>query len=68
MLARVENYGDNIIHFGIDHRLSDDFKIFAEYYREAETAALTPRRGGLNDFDASIGGGHAVSIGIRHDF
>lgn len=68
MLARVENYGGNIVHLGIDHRFTDRVKMFAEYYREAETAALTPRRGGLNDFDASISGGHAVAVGIRHDF
>lgn len=68
MLAKVENYGDHILHLGIDHRFSDDLKVFAEYYREAETAALTPRRGGLDDFDAGIGGGHAVAVGFRYDF
>ena len=68
MLAKVENYGDNIVHLGIDHQLSDGYKLFAEYYREAETAALTARRGGLSDFDASISGGRAIAVGIRHDF
>lgn len=68
MLANVENYGDHIVHLGIDRQLSDDLKVFAEYYREAETASITPRRGGLNDFDASIGGGHAVAVGFRYDF
>lgn len=68
MLAKVENYGGNIVHLGIDHKLRDDLKVFAEYYRESETAALTPRRGGLNDFDAGISGGHAVAVGVRYDF
>jgi predicted porin len=68
MLAKVENYGDYIVHMGIDRKLSEDYKIFAEYYREGETAALSARRGGLGDFDASIGGGRAIAVGIRYDF
>jgi len=68
MLAKVENYGEHIVHLGIDHHIADDLKAFAEYYREAETAALTRRRGGLNDFDADISGGHAIMVGVRYDF
>jgi len=68
MLARVENYGDNIVHLGVDHQLRDNFTVFAEYYREGSTAVLTPRRGGLDDFDAGISGGQAVAVGIRYDF
>lgn len=68
MLARVENYGDNIVHVGLDHQFTDDFKAFAEYYREGETAVLTPRRGGLDDFDAGISGGQAIAVGFRYDF
>lgn len=68
MLAKVENYGDHIVHLGIDHDLSDKSKIFAEYYRESKTAALTRRRGGLGDFDAGISGGHAIAVGFRRDF
>lgn len=68
MLATVENYGDNIVHLGIDHQFTDDLKFFTEYYREAETATLTPRRGGLNDFNAGISGGHVFAVGIRYDF
>lgn len=68
MLAKVENYGDRIVHVGVDHQLSDDLTVFAEYYREGTTAALTRRRGGLGDFDGSIGGGHAVAVGVRFDF
>ncbi|MFC5462139.1 porin [Massilia niabensis] len=68
MLAKVENYGDHIVHLGIDHHLSDDLTVFAEYYREGTTAALTRRQGGLGDFDASIGGGRAIAVGLRRDF
>lgn len=68
MLARVENYGDNIIHLGIDHQFTDALKFFAEYYREAETAAIVRRRGGLNDFDGVISGGQAFALGLRYDF
>jgi predicted porin len=68
MLAKVENYGDHIVHLGVDHQVSDEVKVFAEYYREGETAVLTPRRGGLDDFDAGISGGQAIAVGIRYDF
>jgi predicted porin len=68
MLARVENYGGDIIHAGVEHQLRDDVKVFAEYYREGGTAVLTPRRGGLDDFDAGISGGQAIAVGIRYDF
>jgi predicted porin len=68
MLAKVENYGDIIVHLGIDHVLQDNLKIFAEYYRESESAALTTRRRGLKDLDARISGGHAIAVGVRYDF
>lgn len=68
MLAKVENYGDYIVHLGIDHRLSKDFKLFAEYYRETETAAISSRRRGLGDVDARISGGHVFAAGLRYDF
>lgn len=68
MLANVENYGDDIVHLGIDHQVSDALKVFAEYYREGATSVLTPRRGGLDDFDASISGGQALAVGLRYDF
>ena len=68
MLAKVDNYGDEIIHVGIDYALSSQSKVFAEIYHEAATAALTARRGGLADGDASGGGGRAVAVGLRHDF
>lgn len=68
MLAKVDNYGDDIVHFGIDHQVSDALKVFAEYYREGSTSVLTPRRGGLDDFDAGISGGQAIAVGLRYDF
>lgn len=68
MLANVDNYGGRIVHLGVDHALSDDLTVFAEFYREAGTAALSRRRGGLADFDAGISGGHALAVGVRHDF
>lgn len=68
MLAKVENYGDEIIHLGVDYALSSQCKLFAEVYREAETAALTARRGGLADVDAGTGGGRAIAVGLRYDF
>ena len=68
MLARVENYGDNIAHLGLDYALSDKRTLFAEVYREADTAALFPRRGGLADADPGMRGGQAIAVGLRHDF
>lgn len=68
MLARVENYGDNIVHTGVDYQFASRLKFFAEYYREAQTAAISRKRGGLSDFDASISGGNAFLFGARYDF
>ena len=68
MLAKVENYGDNIVHLGVDHQVSDKLKLFAEYYRESTTSVLTPRRGGLDDSDAGFKGGQALAVGLRYDF
>jgi hypothetical protein len=42
--------------------------LFAELYHEAETAALTSRRGGLADVDGSVRGGRALAVGLRYDF
>ncbi len=68
MLAKVHNYGEKIIHLGVDHQYSDRLKFFAEYYHEQETAAITDERGGLADFDGSIRGGRAFLTGLRYDF
>jgi predicted porin len=68
MVAKVENYGDNIIHMGIDYQLSEKRKLFAEMYRESSAAALVMRRGGLGDTGAGASGGRAVAVGLRQDF
>ena len=68
MLAKVDNYGDAIVHLGVDYALTEQSRLFAELYREGETAALTARRGGLADGDAAFRGGRAVAVGLRHDF
>jgi predicted porin len=68
MLAKVENYGGSIVHLGLDYALSDQHTLFAEAYREAETAALFPRRGGLADAEPGMRGGNAVALGLRYDF
>ena len=68
MLAQVENYGGNIVHLGLDHALSDKHTLFAEVYREADTAALVARRGGLADADPGMRGGRAIVAGLRYDF
>lgn len=68
MLADVENYGERIAHLGIDHQFDDDLKFFVEIYREAETAAITEKRGGLDGFNAAASGGRAIAAGLRYDF
>lgn len=68
MLADVENYGDNVVHLGVDHQFRDDLKFFAEYYYEETTAAITTKRGGLGDFPAGASGGQVIAAGLRFDF
>lgn len=68
MLARVEGYGENIVHLGIDHQYKPQLKFFAEFYSESETAALTTRGEGLSGFRAAASGGHVWVLGLRHDF
>lgn len=68
MLARVEGYGENIVHLGIDHQYNPQLKFFAEFYSEAETAAITTRGDGLSGFRAATSGGHAWLLGLRRDF
>ena len=68
MVAKVKNYGGNIVHLGVEYQLSEKQRLFAEMYRETGNAALTTRRGGLGDADANAAGGRAVVLGLRHDF
>jgi predicted porin len=67
MLAKVDNYGGNILHAGIDYQLAEKRTLFAEMYREGSPAALTSRRGGLGD-TGDGDGGQAVAVGLRQDF
>ena len=68
MWARVAGYGEYIVHLGIDHQHDAWLKVFLEYYREAETAALTSRGDGLSGLSASTSGGHARLRGLRRVF
>ncbi len=69
MIADVENYGENVFHAGYDYQLMKSLKLFAEYYYEEETAAITERRGGYEDtFWTTASGGQTVSVGFRYDF
>lgn len=68
MLARLENYGENIVHVGVDHQYDDALVLFAEFYREQETAALTPERRGLAGLDREVSGGKVFAAGVRYTF
>lgn len=68
MLANVDNYGEGIVHLGVDHQLKDQLKLFAEYYYEEETAAITEKRGGLNETAWAASGGQVFAAGVRYDF
>lgn len=68
MLAQVEGYGEDILHLGIDHQLDDRLKLFAEYYYEEETAAITEKRGGLAETAWNASGGQVFATGLRYDF
>ncbi|AFJ02984.1 Porin, Gram-negative type [Methylophaga frappieri] len=67
MLANVEGYGEAIIHAGVDHKYSDNLTLFAEFYQEQETAALTCKRCGLAGFDAAASGGKVFAVGFRYN-
>lgn len=67
MLANIEGYGEAIIHLGVDHRISQDLRVFAEFYQEQETAAITAKQAGLDGFDANIRGGKLFLVGFRYD-
>ena len=67
MLANVEAYGESVIHLGIDHRINQDLRVFAEFYQEQETAAMTAKQAGLEGFDAEISGGKLFLVGFRYD-
>ena len=68
MLADVDNYGEQIVHLGVDHQYSKSLKFFAEYYSEDETAAITARRAGAADTCWACDGGWVATVGLRYDF
>lgn len=68
MFADVDNYGEDIVHLGIDHQYRDDLKFFVEFYSEQETAAITARHGGAAETCWSCGGGRVIAAGLRYDF
>lgn len=67
MLANVEAYGEAVIHLGFDHRINQDLRLFAEFYQEQETAAITAKQAGLDGFDVNVSGGKLFLIGFRYD-
>lgn len=67
MLAKVESYGETVIHLGVDHRINTNLRLFAEFYQEQETAAMTGKHEGVDGFDAAISGGKLFLVGFRYD-
>lgn len=67
MLADVESYGEAVIHAGVDHEYNDNLTLFAEFYQEQETAALTCKQCGLDGFNAAAGGGKVFAVGFRYN-
>ena len=67
LLANVDNYGETVVHTGIDHQFSKKLKLFAEIYYEEETAATTTRHGGMNDIDWTGSGGTVYMVGFHYD-
>ncbi|MFP4684247.1 MAG: porin, partial [Ectothiorhodospira sp.] len=68
MLADVEDYGENVYHLGYDYQMTSDLKLFAEYYSEEGTAAITTERGGLKETAWDADGGQVLAAGVRYDF
>lgn len=68
MIADVESYGETVLHLGIDHQFKENLILFAEYYQEQETAALTGKQEGLAGFNSGISGGKVFAAGFRYHF
>lgn len=68
MIADVDGYGEGILHFGYDFWWLKDLKLFAEYYSEEETAAITEKGGGLAETCWDCSGGYVIAAGLRFDF
>jgi predicted porin len=74
MLAEVGwDYGDTVLHLGWDHQYTDNLKVFAEYYQEETTAAISNEKkstflGSASFNDPADSGGKVFTIGLRYDF
>ncbi|EHQ52769.1 porin [Ectothiorhodospira sp. PHS-1] len=69
MVAEVDNYGETIVHAGVDHQFNPSLKFFAEYYFEQETAAIDSKRGANpGDISGDYSGGQVFAAGMRFDF
>jgi predicted porin len=68
MLANVERFGEDIVHLGMDHWVNYRLMLFAEYYYEEETAAITARRAGRETFIGEAGGGQVFLTGMHFSF
>ncbi|MGE4503071.1 MAG: porin [Thiomicrospira sp.] len=72
MVAKVDGFGDHILHFGADYQYSKNLKTFVEFYQQEKLNAIANRkRGGAGtpDFIGTLnGGGNAVAVGLRYDF
>jgi len=66
MLAEVENYGETIVHVGVDHQVDKNLKVFAEFYKQEELNAIANQK--ANFTDSLTGGGNVVAAGLRYDF
>ncbi len=59
-------YVGDTYHVGWDHQYSDDLKVFAEYYSEDITGAMSDEKATSTSSAAS--GGQVFTTGIRYDF
>ena len=68
LLVNIESYGEMIVQLGIDHQYNDNLTIFAEFYQEQESAAITAKHLGMDDIDSRSSGGKVFAAGFRYDF
>ena len=68
MIAKVDSYGEDILHLGYDFQWLKDLKLYAEFYNEEETAAITEKGGGLEETCWVCSGGYVALTGLRWDF
>lgn len=65
-VAKVDNYGGDILHLGYDYKPSKKTTLFAEYYSEESGAAISHEKVGISGTYPE--GGTAVLAGVRYDF